>query len=467
MTKKTAEPAVRPAPLIYLRTLGCPKNQVDSRQISGMLAEAGYGFTTDPARAAVILVNTCGFVDDAKEESINAILEMSRYKKRGKCRVLAALGCLIQKYGPELSEALPEVDLFLGVTDWVGLLTLLDQRLGQGGTEDRQSARLLVGPYDQHLYSNQWALFQEQEEHTGYLKIAEGCAHRCTYCVIPSIRGPYRSRPLEEIIEEAAERAKRGMREAVLIAQDTGDYGQDLPGKINLALLLRKLCQIPGLKWIRLMYCYPEAISDELIQAMKHPKVCPYLDMPIQHVSDKVLKRMARPITAAELKEKIRKLRREIPGISIRTTLMVGFPGETEAEFQELLAFLEEFRIERAGFFAFSPQPDTPAEAFEDQVDDDEKERRLELAQAAQARIMAEKEGEMIGKTLAVMTDKKLEQPGVSLYEGRSRWDAPEIDGQVIFSGPPGILPGTVAAVRITHSQDYTLMGELTDESCE
>ncbi|MEA4892778.1 MAG: 30S ribosomal protein S12 methylthiotransferase RimO [Peptococcaceae bacterium] len=467
VTENKTKPAVKPGPLIYLKTLGCPKNQVDSRQIAGMLAEAGYGFSEDPAGAEIILVNTCGFVDDAKEESINAILAMACFKKKGRCRFLAALGCLVQKYGRELEEALPEVDLFLGVTDWVQLLGFLDQ--------SREPARelpkrLVVGPYDQHLYNNRWALGQKKEEHTGYLKIAEGCSHGCTYCVIPSIRGPYRSRPLAEILEEASLRAQRGMREAVIIAQDTGDYGRDLASGENLALLLEKLCQIPQLQWIRLMYCYPEAVTDHLIRAMKHPKVCPYVDMPIQHVSDKVLKRMARPITSGQLKEKIRRLRQEIPGISIRTTLMVGFPGEGEAEFQEMLDFLEEFKIERAGFFAFSPQPDTPAESFKDQVPEERKERRLEAAQALQARIMAEKETERIGRTLAVMVDRPLPEEnagrGRSLYEGRSLWDAPEIDGQVIFGGPPGILAGTIVPVEITHSQDYTLTGELTDESC-
>ena len=482
MKENKKQPAVKPVPQIYLKTLGCPKNQVDSRQIAGMLSGAGYGFTEEPSQAEIILVNTCGFIDDAKEESINAILAMSRYKKRGVCRILAAVGCLVQKYGQELAEALPEVDLFLGVTDWVRLLELLDQHFSaepeerpQKQADDSGCRRLLIGPYDQHLYSNAWALQQIKEEPSGYLKIAEGCDHACTYCVIPSIRGPYRSRPLEEIVEEARARARRGMREAVLIAQDTGAYGRDLKGGETLALLVQELCKIPELAWIRLMYCYPEGLDEELLEAMGHPKVCPYLDMPIQHVSDRILKRMARPITGAELKEKIRSLRQRLPEVSIRTTLMVGFPGEGEAEFQELLDFLEEFRIERAGFFAFSPQPGTPAEKLSEQVPEKEKERRLELAQARQAEIMALGEEKRIGKILPVIVERLLpslssakgqSSPVSCLYEGRSPWDAPEIDGQVVFGGPPGYRAGDIVPVRITHSQDYTLMGELTDESC-
>jgi len=330
---------------IYIMTLGCPKNQVDSHQMMGMLKQDGYLLVDTPQAAEIIILNTCGFVDSAKEESIAAILEMARYKTSGKCRQLIVVGCLVQKYGLELAEALPEVDLFMGTSDWIKL----SERLRPSA--DSQAGRVTIGSPEQYLFNNDWALNQFDETHTGYVKIADGCDHRCTFCVIPSMRGAYRSRSKADIIEEVTARAKAGLKEAILVAQDTGCYGKDLHPTETLASLIRALCEIQELRWIRIMYCYPEAVTEELLEAMTHEKVCPYIDMPIQHVSDPVLKAMARPLNAEGLKNKLQQIRRALPDVFIRTTLMVGFPGETEDQYNELLDFLREYKLERAGFF--------------------------------------------------------------------------------------------------------------------
>jgi ribosomal protein S12 methylthiotransferase len=309
-----------------------------------------------------------------------------------------------------------------------------------------------------------WEL-QEPEEPAGYVKIAEGCDHHCTFCVIPQIRGPYRSRIPEAIRREVTGRVARGLREAILIAQDTGPYGKDLRPASSLAELLRQLCAIDGLERLRIMYCYPEGVDDDLLAAMRHPKVCPYLDIPIQHIDDQVLRRMARPMGGQKLKEVILRLRRHIPDIVIRTTLMVGFPGETPEAFQALLDFLQEFRLERVGFFAFSPQPDTPAEKLPEQIPEREKEWRLELAQKKQSEILSQWQGSLVGKVLPVFIDGRSGgKGGLNDYEGRTCWDAPEIDGLVTFSSGQRFNPGQTVRVRITHSGDYLLSGEIANE---
>jgi ribosomal protein S12 methylthiotransferase len=453
--------------LLHLMTLGCPKNQVDSRQIQGMLLEKGYAFTDSPQDAEIIFLNTCGFVDEAKEESIQAILELSRWKQEGRLRFLVVLGCLVQKYGRELAAALPEVDLFLGVTDWVKLQAHIEGLLAGPGIGSPRKKRVQVGSPSQHLFSNQWAL-HGPEEPAGYVKIAEGCNHHCTFCVIPQIRGAYRSRPPESIRDEVAARVARGLREAILIAQDTGPYGKDLAPASSLAELLRELCAIDGLERLRIMYCYPEGVDAALLEAMKHPKVCPYLDMPLQHVDDGLLRRMARPQSSGQLKAVIAGLREAIPDIVIRTTLMVGFPGETPEAFQALLDFLAEYRLERVGFFAFSPQPGTPAAKLPDQIPEKEKERRLALAQQKQSEILAQWQSSLIGRVLPVFIDERAAgKAGLWDYEGRTCWDAPEIDGLVAFSGRARCSPGQSVKVRITHSRDYLLSGEIADESCQ
>ena len=454
-------------PLLYLETLGCPKNQADSHQIRGMLTASGYGFAPTPRDAEVILVNTCGFIDDAKEESIRTILRLSRRKKRGRCRMLVVIGCLVQKYGAELEASLPEVDLFLGVQDWKDLPRHIASAMApaQGGTDRTQ--RLYVSPPEGDHYRSDW-LPDEEESPAGYVKIADGCDHRCTFCVIPQIRGRYRSRRSDAIIEEVSRRVARGLREAVLVAQDTGAYGRDLAPAASLAGLIGSLASIEGLERIRIMYCYPEEVDDGLIEAMRNPKVCSYIDMPIQHVDDTLLRRMGRPTDSRRIREVIGKLRQHIPGLAIRTTLMVGFPGESEEAFQSLLAFLEEYRLERVGFFAFSPQPGTPAEGMPDQVSAEEKERRLVIAQETRDRLMALCYSAQVGQTQRVLIDEETGSgSGGYFYEGRSCLDAPEIDGLVSFRCTDRLSPGQFVNVRITHSRDYLLSGEINHDPCQ
>ena len=481
----------KPAKL-YLETSGCPKNQADSRQIRGMLAEAGYAFAEEPQDAAVIILNTCGFVDDAKEESIQAILRLSQWKQEGACCRLVVIGCLVQKYGAELAEAIPEADMFLGVANWEDLLAYITSQMQElpGGarltqtetsqaqtdaapthaeSESGQALRLIAhaptGRQDVDLYRPEWAA-QSGEEPAGYVKIAEGCSHHCTFCVIPQIRGPYRSRALDAIVDEVRVRVAQGLKEAILVAQDTGAYGRDLAPASSLAELLGALAAIDGLAWIRIMYCYPEEVDEALIEAMRHPKVCPYLDMPIQHIDDQVLKGMGRPLSSARLQATIAMLRKGIPHIAIRTTLMVGFPGETEAAFDSLMAFLDEYPLERVGFFAFSPQPDTPAERLPGQIPQDVKDKRLALATAKRDALLAQWQDAMVGKVVSVMIDEAAgsENAGYYDYEGRTAWDAPEIDGLVSFSDTTLYAPGQIVHLRITHSRDYILSGEITHE---
>ncbi|MDR0468995.1 MAG: 30S ribosomal protein S12 methylthiotransferase RimO, partial [Peptococcaceae bacterium] len=439
-------------PLLYIETLGCPKNQADSRLVRGMMLEKGYTFAKSPQEAEVILLNTCGFIDDAKEESIQAVLRLSIWKKKGFCRFFVVMGCLPQKYGAELLEHIPEVDLFLGVADWQELAAQIENHIN-ADTPVAMRHKLRVGAPDRDLYDPAWTAM-EDESHVGYVKIAEGCGHRCTFCVIPEIRGRYRSRKPDDIVNEIALRTSRGLKEAVLVAQDTGAYGRDLQPASSLAELVRRLCDIESLENIRIMYCYPEEVGDALIEAMRHPKVCPYLDMPIQHVAEGILRRMGRPPESRRFKDVIRKLREYLPDVAIRTTLMVGFPGETEEEFQALLDFLEEFHLERVGFFAFSPQPGTPAEQMPDQVPEEIKEARLEKAQSLQAKLLASWNDSLLGRSLEVVIDEETGMDSRMLYyEGRTLWDAPEIDALVSLSSAVPLEPGQRVRVRITHSQ--------------
>ena len=459
---------MRKKPLLYVLTLGCPKNQVDSRQVIGMLKEEGYDFTDLPQAAEIIILNTCGFVDEAKEESIRAILDLAQYKKTGCCRFLAVMGCLVQKYGDELVGAIPEVDCFLGLADYPALLPLLREvipgkaakRLETKGLMDN---RLVVSPPENLCFTHRWT-YVDVEAPAGYVKIAEGCDHHCTFCAIPQIRGKYRSRRPEEILAEVKTRVAKGLREAILIAQDTGCYGLDLLPQTDLAALIAMLCALQDLQRIRIMYCYPEGVNPRLLAAMAHPKVCAYLDMPIQHIDDGLLRKMARPISSEKLRQVICALR-EIPGMVIRSTMMVGFPGETPEAFSAMLAFLEEVRLERVGFFAFSPQPGTAAAAYGQQVPEEEKERRLELAQSVQSRILKEKEGELVGTTIHVLVEEETEKQGeMWQYEGRSFRDAPEIDSMVAFGARKPVAIGEIVPVTVTHSQDFMILGEMADE---
>ena len=493
-----------PAPLIYLETLGCPKNKADSRQIRGMLTEGGYAFTDSPGEASVIILNTCGFIDAAKEESIQRALELARWKKDGLCRLLVMFGCLVQRHGAQLARAMPEVDLFLGVFEWETLLDRVSEFYKDTHTQaeagkkaavsevsaDKPAGKLFARPGPARDYRAAWSVASPQS-HTGYIKIAEGCPRRCAFCVIPGIRGGYRSRARSDIIEEVSLRVAHGLREAVIVAQDTGYYGKDLKPAATLAGLIRELSDIGGLQWIRVMYCCPEEVDDELIEAMRLPKVCPYLDIPFQHIDDDILRRMGRTTDSGMIKGLMEKLRARVEGIVIRTTLMVGFPGETEKAFLSLMDFLDEYHPERAGFFAFSPQEGTPAKGMKGQIPGLEKERRLDLALAKRDLILARWQDSLVGKTISVIVDKA-EGDGIGsgsgsrdydarasdsrasdssrdvcLYEGRSIWDAPDIDGLVCFSAKAGVRAGDIVKVKITHSSDYILTGEIENESCQ
>ncbi|MCL2166032.1 MAG: 30S ribosomal protein S12 methylthiotransferase RimO [Clostridiales bacterium] len=457
-------------PLLYLETLGCPKNQADSRQICAMFYQRGYPLSPDPQEAEVILLNTCGFIDEAKEESIDTILQLSGWKEKGRCRVLIVFGCMVQKYRDEMEKSLPEADAYFGVNEEPALFAYIDRYMAQAGPLPAARAPapdFLQAGHFADSYYRAWPAYYE-EEPAGYIKIAEGCSHHCTFCVIPQIKGSYRSRTPASIIEEAAGRAAKGLKEIILVAQDTGAYGRDLSPASSLAELVTMLTAIDAIERIRILYCYPEGIDEALIQAMRHPKVCPYLDMPIQHIDDGVLRRMGRPMDSRQIKRVIDRLREEVPDIAIRTTCLLGFPGESAEAFQSLMDFLEEYRLERVGFFAFSPQPDTIAAQMPNQVPDDEKERRLAIAQEKRDLLLRGRLDELVGRILCVLIDEKsAEDDKLYYYEGRSAWDAPEIDATVSFSSRRRLSPGQIVSVRITHSMDYILSGEIADESCQ
>ncbi|MEG0661922.1 MAG: 30S ribosomal protein S12 methylthiotransferase RimO, partial [Anaerovoracaceae bacterium] len=395
---------------IFIETLGCPKNFNDSEVAAGILEAAGHEITKVIEEADGIMVNTCGFINDAKTESINTIFDMARWGK-----LLMVSGCLTQRYGEELYEEMPEVDIFLGVNDY--------ERLPEILSEHRKGEReKFLSLYEKE--TGDLVRKIEENPYSATIKISEGCDNRCAYCIIPYIRGPYRSRPKEEILAEAQRLAQAGTKELILIAQDTTAYGIDLYGGYVLHELVRELCRIDGLEWIRLMYCYEDRITDELIQVMaEEEKVCHYLDIPIQHGSDKILKGMARRSTRSSIDETIKKLRTAMPDIHIRTTLIAGFPGESEEDFEELLAFAEEKRFERLGVFAYSPEEGTPAAEMENQVEEEEKEARKDAIMRRQVEISLEKNKEKIGRILDVIVEGKDEDGS---YYGRSRYDAPE-----------------------------------------
>jgi len=445
---------------VKIITLGCPKNEVDSEQMRGYLYKEGYRLTTNSAEAEIIIINTCGFVEAAKRESIETILDYARYKRDGSCKKLVVTGCLVQKYAGELQEELPEVDLFLGTGDVPALPELL--RSLQPGARTA-----MVGDPANYLFDDELPHVPEHVKHYAYLKIAEGCDNCCSYCVIPSLRGPYRSRSMEAIIKDARELAALGVKELILVAQDTTLYGMDLYGDYKLSSLLKELAGIAEIEWIRLLYCYPNHLTDELLLTIRdEPKVCSYLDIPLQHIADPILQAMGRRISKQETVELLAKIRRMIPGITLRSTFIVGFPGESKDHFQELLNFIAETRFDRVGFFAYSPEPDTPAAKMAKQVSMREKQRRLQEAEAVQAAILAEKQAEYLNRTVTVIVDGPSEDYE-GLWEGRTQGDAPEIDGVVYFQPAPATKPGAFLQIRITHSQEYALVGEISDESCK
>lgn len=441
-------------PYYRVVTLGCPKNSVDSEQMEGYFLKQGFVPTDKPSLANVILVNTCGFIEEARKESIETILELSQWKKKGSCEYLIVAGCMAQKYAVELAKHLPEVDYFIGTGDVARLPVIL-------GSLKSGQERITVGDPNNYLFDDEIPRTPHGIKHYAYIKIAEGCSNNCSYCTIPSMKGKYRSRKLESIIKEAAELSRRGVKELILIAQDTTLYGLDIYGEYQLPALITELCNIKGIEWIRLLYCYPDHITDELLETIKkQPKVCKYLDIPLQHISDRILQDMKRPMNKKEIKELISNIRYNIPEITLRSTFIVGFPGETEQEFQELCEFLEETRFERAGFFSYSQEVDTPAGIMPNQITPDIKLNRLEEASKAQERILAMKQGEFVGTAVQVIVDG----PSLDyepLWEGRTQGDAPEIDGIVYFEPYNTTKPGELVIIQITHSLEFSLMGEI------
>ncbi|MBQ7446936.1 MAG: 30S ribosomal protein S12 methylthiotransferase RimO [Eubacterium sp.] len=446
---------------IFFLSLGCDKNRVDSEYMLGHLANEAFEITDDETEAEAIVINTCAFIDAAKEESINAILEMAQYKETGNCKVLIVCGCLAQRYREEIIQEIPEVDACFGVMALDRIASAISEAMKGNAFMEFPSVEEKIGqskaPAKRVLSTGGYF---------AYLKIAEGCDKHCTYCVIPSIRGPYRSVPMEALIEEAEDLAAHGVRELIIVAQETTRYGLDLYGEKRLPDLLDQLQQIDGLHWIRLLYCYPEEIDEALLDAMlRNDKVCHYLDMPIQHVNDRILKRMGRRTTNQELREKIALIREKIPDIALRTTLICGFPGETDEEHEEQMAFLDEMEFDRMGAFAYSQEENTPAALLPDQIDDAVKEDRRDEAMALQQEVILDANEARIGEHLEVMIEGELPREGV--YIGRSYRDAPDVDGYVFVQNDRPLVSGDFVRVRISGAWEYDLLGVIEDESAE
>ena len=439
-------------------SLGCDKNLADSEEMLGLLTGKGHEIVDSEEEAEVIVINTCCFIHDAKEESIENILEMAEYKKAGTCKVLIVTGCMAQRYKEEIIEEIPEVDAVLGTTSYMDILKAIDEACeGRHFQEFRDINELPEDSGRRVLTTG---------GHYGYLKIAEGCDKHCTYCIIPSLRGRFRSVPQERLIAQAEHMAEQGVKELILVAQETTMYGTDLYGKKTLHLLMKELCKIKGIRWIRVLYCYPEEITDELISVMKkEKKICHYLDLPIQHASDRILKRMGRRTTRAQLTATIEKLRKEIPDIVLRTTLITGFPGETEEDHQELMEFVDEMEFDRLGAFTYSPEEGTPAETMEDQIPEEIKEERRDEIMELQQEISLEKGNDRIGQELLVMIEGKVS--GESAYIARTYGDAPKVDGYIFVQTGELLMTGDFAKVRVTGALEYDLIGELADEYTE
>ena len=433
-------------------SLGCDKNLVDSEVMLGLLAEKGYQMTDDETEAEVIVINTCCFIHDAKEESIQTILEMAEYKKEGTLKALIVTGCLAQRYQQEILDEIPEVDEVLGTTSYPEIVDAIENAL-KGRAEVRMTdidALPLVDTARQVTTGG----------HFAYLKIAEGCDKHCTYCIIPKIRGNYRSVPMERLIKEAKGLAEKGVKELILVAQETTLYGKDLYGEKSLHRLLKELCRISGIRWIRILYCYPEEIDDNLIQVMKEePKICHYVDLPIQHANTDILKRMGRRTSKEQLEEIIGKLRREIPDIAIRTTLITGFPGETEEQHQELVDFVDEMEFDRLGVFTYSSEEDTPAAEMEGQIPEEVKEDRQAEIMELQQEIAFEQAEDMVGKEVLVMIEGKVADENA--YVGRTYKDAPNVDGLIFVNTEEELMSGDFARVKVTGAAEYDLIGEL------
>ena len=437
---------------ILFISLGCDKNLVDSEVMLGLLDKKGYQIVDSEEDADIIVVNTCCFIHDAKEESIQTILEMAEYKKEGKLKALIVTGCLAQRYQQEIIDEIPEVDAVLGTTSYDHIVEAVEEALAGNGHVVLEDVDALPDVKEKRLVTT--------GGHYAYMKIAEGCDKHCTYCIIPKLRGNYRSVPMEKLLAEAKNLADQGVKELILVAQETTVYGKDIYGEKSLHKLLRELCKISGIQWIRILYCYPEEIYDELIQTIKEEnKVCHYLDLPIQHASDAVLKRMGRRTSKAQLVEIIEKLRKEIPDISLRTTLITGFPGETQEQHEELKDFVDEMEFDRLGVFTYSPEEDTPAATMTEQIPEEVKEERQAELMELQQEIAFDLAEDMVGREVLVMIEGKVADENA--YVGRTYKDAPNVDGLIFINTDEELMSGDFARVRVTGALEYDLIGEL------
>lgn len=443
---------------ILFVSLGCDKNLVDTEVMLGLLAKKGHQMIDDETQADIVIVNTCCFIHDAKEESIQTILEMAQLKETAVLKKLIVTGCLAQRYKEEILEEIPEVDAVLGTTSYDEIAEVIDGLFSDSPME-RADARMIMKDVD-YLPETQKGRLVTTGGHFAYLKIAEGCDKHCTYCIIPKIRGNFRSVPMKELIDEAKELADQGVKELILVAQETTLYGKDIYGEKSLPRLLKALCKIQGLRWIRILYCYPEEITDELIQVIKEePKICHYLDLPIQHASDAILKRMGRKTSKEQLISIIGKLREEIPDITLRTTLITGFPGETDEQHEELMDFVDQMEFERLGVFTYSPEEDTPAAEMPDQISEEIKQDRQAELMELQQDIVFDRNEDLIGEEMLVMIEGKVADENA--YVGRTYRDAPNVDGLIFVNTDEELVSGDFAKVKVTGAMDYDLIGEL------
>ena len=450
-------------------SLGCDKNLVDSEKMLGLLNEAGYRVAQEESEADAIVVNTCCFIHDAKEESVETILEMAEWKKKGRLKALIVTGCMAQRYQDEIQQEIPEVDAVIGTTGYTEIVPILDEILAEAEASQKEAA--VEEPKEKSFVNCcpsidllPASLADKRVVTTGgytaYLKIAEGCNKRCTYCIIPYIRGHYRSFPMEDLLEEARKLAEGGVKELILIAQETTVYGMDCYGRKALPELLTKLCEIEGIEWIRILYCYPEEITDELIAVMKkEKKICHYLDIPIQHSEDTILKRMGRRTNRAELVSLVEKLRKEIPDIVLRTTLITGFPGETEEEFKNMVDFVDSMEFDRLGVFPYSAEEGTKAAERDGQITEEVKESRRDEIMALQQEISADKAASRIDDEMSVLIEGYLYEDDI--YIGRTYMDAPKVDGNVFVRAEEELISGDIVPVRITGANEYDLMGDV------
>ena len=437
---------------ILFISLGCDKNLVDTEYMLGLLASKGHSMVDDEESAEVIVINTCCFINDAKEESIQYILEMAELRKTNKIKALLVTGCLAERYKDEVLQEIPEVDALMGTTSYDKILEVLDEVLVGKQVTRTEDINVLPDIKAKRLITT--------GGHFAYLKIAEGCDKHCTYCIIPKVRGAYRSVPMEKLLEEARELANQGVKELILVAQETTLYGKDIYGEKRLPQLLRELCKITTLRWIRILYCYPEEVTPELIMTIKEEdKICNYLDLPIQHASDAILKKMGRKTSKQELKQTIQALRNEIPDIALRTTLITGFPGETQEQHEELMEFVDEMEFDRLGVFTYSPEEDTPAALMENQVTEECKEERKEEIMELQQDIAFDMAQNMKGRELLVMIEGKVTDENA--YVARTYKDAPNVDGLIFVQTAEELMSGDFVKVKVTGCLEYDLIGEI------